>query len=290
VKELVILSGKGGTGKTSLTAAFASLAAPVVVADADVDAPDLHILLDPREVSRREFRAGGEARIRLDDCTECGRCLELCRFDAISEDYVVDGTACEGCGVCVDLCPAEAIDFVERSAGEWFLSRTRAGPMAHALLSPGEENSGKLVAVVRKAAQALAAEEGHELILVDGPPGVGCPVISSLTGAAATLIVAEPTPTGLQGFERVADLAVHFNVPAAAVVNKADIHEGNAAAIEREAGRRGIPFLGRLPYDASFTAAQRERKTVVEYDATGAGAARAIRAVWEKVSAFCKRG
>jgi len=283
VKELVILSGKGGTGKTSLAAAFASLAAPVVVADADVDAPDLHILLDPREVSRREFRAGGEARIRPGDCTECGRCRELCRFDAISEDYVVDGTACEGCGVCVDLCPAEAIDFVEMVAGEWFLSRTRTGPMAHALLKPGAENSGKLVAVVRKAAQALAVEEKRSLVLVDGPPGVGCPVISSLTGAAAVLVVAEPTPTGLQGFERVADLAAHFGVPAAAAVNKADVHEGNAAAIEREAARRGIPFVGRVPYDPSFTAAQRERRTVVEY---GGPAAEAAAKIWAGVERF----
>jgi MinD superfamily P-loop ATPase len=283
VKELVILSGKGGTGKTSLAAAFASLAAPVVVADADVDAPDLHILLEPQVVSRREFRAGSEARIRLDDCTACGRCLDLCRFGAISEDYVVDGTACEGCGVCVDLCPADAIDFVERLAGEWFLSDTRVGPMAHALLALGEENSGKLVAVVRKAAQALAVKEKSSLVLVDGPPGVGCPVISSLTGAAATLLVAEPTPTGRQGFERVADLAAHFNVPAAAAVNKADIHEENAAAIEREAGRRGIPFLGRLPYDPSFTAAQRERKTIVEY---AGPAAEAAAKVWAAVEGF----
>ncbi|HUU56311.1 MAG TPA: 4Fe-4S binding protein, partial [bacterium] len=259
------------------------LAAPVVVADADVDAPDLHILLEPEVVSRREFRAGSEARIRPDDCTECGRCRELCRFDAISEDYVVDGTACEGCGVCVDLCPAEAIDFVERVAGEWFLSRTRVGPMAHALLKPGGENSGKLVAVVRKAAQALAAKEGCSLVLVDGPPGVGCPVISSLTGASAVLVVAEPTPTGLQGFERVADLAAHFGVPAAVAVNKADIHEGNAAAIEREAARRGIPVVGRVPYDGSFTAAQRERKTVVEY---GGAAAEAVAKIWRAVDAW----
>jgi MinD superfamily P-loop ATPase len=237
VKELVILSGKGGTGKTSLAAAFASLAAPVAVADADVDAPDLHILLGPERRARREFRAGFEARIRAGACTACGLCLKLCRFDAISEDYVVDAAACEGCGVCVEVCPAEAVDFVEKVAGEWYLSRTRVGPMAHALLKPGEENSGKLVAVVRKAAQALAAEEDLPLVLVDGPPGVGCPVISSVTGAAAALIVAEPTLTGIQGFARAAELAAHFGVPAALGVNKADVHEENAAALAREAER-----------------------------------------------------
>ncbi len=284
MKELVILSGKGGTGKTSLAAAFATLAAPVVVADADVDAPDMHILLGPELRSRREFRASFEAQIRPEDCTACGRCLELCRFDAISEGYVVDATACEGCGVCVDLCPEEAIDFVEKVAGEWYLSRTRFGPMAHALLRPGGENSGKLVAVVRKAAQALAAEEKLPLILVDGPPGVGCPVISSVTGAAATLLVAEPTLTGIQGFARAADLAAHFGVPAAVAINKFDIHEENAAALAREAERRDIPVVGRVPYDDAFTAAQRERKTVVE---TGDGAAaEALAEIWTALVGF----
>jgi MinD superfamily P-loop ATPase len=289
MKELVILSGKGGTGKTSLAAAFATLAAPVVVADADVDAPDLHILLAPELRSQREFRAGFEARIRPEDCTECGRCRELCHFDAISESYVVTPTACEGCGVCLEVCPAAAVDFIEKVAGDWYLARTRFGPMAHALLRPGEENSGKLVAVVRKSAQALAAEEGLPLILVDGPPGVGCPVISSLTGAAATLIVAEPTPTGIQGFARAADLAAHFGVPAALAVNKCDINADNTAALAREAERRDIPVLGRIPYDGAFTAAQRGRKTVVE--AGDGPAAQAVAETWTAVRDFLdKRG
>ena len=284
MKELVILSGKGGTGKTSLAAAFATLAAPVVVADADVDAPDLHILLGPELRSRREFRAGFEARIRPEDCTSCGRCLELCHFDAISPDYVVNPTACEGCGVCLEVCPEAAVDFVEKVAGEWYLSRTRVGPMAHALLRPGEENSGKLVAIVRKAAQALAVEEDLSLILVDGPPGIGCPVISSVTGAAATLIVAEPTLTGIQGFARAADLAAHFGVPAALAVNKYDINADNTAALAREAERRGIPVVGRVPYDGAFTAAQRERKTVVE---RGEGpAADAVAEIWTALQRF----
>ncbi len=284
MKELVILSGKGGTGKTSLAAAFATLAAPVVVADADVDAPDLHILLGPELRSRREFRAGFEARIRPEDCTSCGRCLELCHFDAISPDYVVNPTACEGCGVCLEVCPEAAVDFVEKVAGEWYLSRTRVGPMAHALLRPGEENSGKLVAIVRKAAQALAVEEDLSLILVDGPPGIGCPVISSVTGAAATLIVAEPTLTGIQGFARAADLAAHFGVPAALAVNKYDINADNTAALAREAERRDIPVVGRVPYDGAFTAAQRERKTVVE---RGEGpAADAVAEIWTALLEF----
>ena len=284
MKELVILSGKGGTGKTSLAAAFATLAAPVVVADADVDAPDLHILLGPELRSRREFRAGFEARIRPEDCTSCGRCLELCHFDAISPDYIVNPTACEGCGVCLEVCPEAAVDFVEKVAGEWYLSRTRVGPMAHALLRPGEENSGKLVAIVRKAAQALAVEEDLSRILVDGPPGIGCPVISSVTGAAATLIVAEPTLTGIQGFARAADLAAHFGVPAALAVNKYDINADNTAALAREAERRDIPVVGRVPYDGAFTAAQRERKTVVE---RGEGpAADAVAEIWTALQRF----
>ena len=273
----------------SLAAAFATLAAPVVVADADVDAPDLHILLAPELRSQREFRAGFEARIRPEDCTECGRCRELCHFDAISESYVVTPTACEGCGVCLEVCPAAAVDFIEKVAGDWYLARTRFGPMAHALLRPGEENAGKLVAVVRKSAQALAAEEGLPLILVDGPPGVGCPVISSLTGAAATLIVAEPTPTGIQGFARAADLAAHFGAPAALAVNKCDINADNTAALAREAERRDIPVLGRIPYDGAFTAAQRGRKTVVE--AGDGPAAQAVAETWTAVRDFLdKRG
>ena len=260
------------------------MAAPVVVADADVDAPDLHILLGPELRSRREFRAGFEARIRPEDCTSCGRCLELCHFDAISPDYVVNPTACEGCGVCLEVCPEAAVDFVEKVAGEWYLSRTRVGPMAHALLRPGEENSGKLVAIVRKAAQALAVEEDLSLILVDGPPGIGCPVISSVTGAAATLIVAEPTLTGIQGFARAADLAAHFGVPAALAVNKYDINADNTAALAREAERRDIPVVGRVPYDGAFTAAQRERKTVVE---RGEGpAADAVAEIWTALLEF----
>ncbi|MGD8717474.1 MAG: ATP-binding protein [Candidatus Zixiibacteriota bacterium] len=285
MKELVILSGKGGTGKTSLTASLAVLAAPVVVADADVDAPDLHILLGPEVKSKREFRAGFDVSIRHDDCTECGRCIELCRFDAINRDYDVDMAACEGCGVCVDLCPVGAVDMREKAAGEWYLSDTRVGPMAHALLSPGEENSGKLVAVVRKAGQTLAHRDKMPLVLVDGPPGVGCPVISALSGASAALIVAEPTPTGLQGFSRAADLARHFGVPAWAAVNKYDLSPENTALIEREAAERDMPLVGRIPYDRAVTAAQRERRAVVEYDGAGSGgAAPAIREVWEKIN------
>lgn len=280
LRQLVILSGKGGTGKTSLTAAWATLAAPVVVADTDVDAPDLHLLLRPKIETRREFRSGVVAAVDPELCTACGRCREVCRFEAIAPGFVVDELACEGCGVCEIVCPAAAVTLRENEAGEWFLSRSRVGPMAHARLNPGEGNSGKLVSVVRKAAGVMAIQNNLSLILVDGPPGIGCAAISALTGASAAVIVTEPTPTGIQGFERAADLAAHFKVPAALVINKADLHAGRAAELSAAAEGRGVVYAGALPYDPSYNAAQRQALTVVEY---GGPAAEAVSLVWDKI-------
>jgi MinD superfamily P-loop ATPase len=277
--ELVVLSGKGGTGKTSLVGAFSALAQGKVLCDADVDAADLHLLLTPRKILRHDFRAGHKAVIDSQRCTGCGECVERCRFGAVSGRFVVDGLQCEGCGVCVHFCPAGAIDFPENLCGEWYISETRFGPMVHARLGIAEENSGKLVSLVRKEARHMAEDMGLEGILTDGPPGIGCPVIASLGGASAVLIVAEPTVSGLHDLDRVARLARHFQVPVSVCVNKADLHGETARAIEGLCRERGYDFAGHLPFDPAFTRAQVEGKTIIEDD-DGPGR-RAVTEVWE---------
>jgi MinD superfamily P-loop ATPase len=270
IPELVVISGKGGTGKTSLTAAFAMLARDAVVADCDVDAADLHLVLEPDILARHVFQSGHEAMIREADCDGCGDCLEACRFDAIACDSdtgpVVDTVACEGCGVCQFVCPRRAIDLIDRICGEWFLSNTRAGPMVHARLGIAAENSGKLVSTVRAAARRLAIESGSRLILVDGPPGIGCPVISSITGADAVLVVTEPSVSGAHDLDRVLSLTRHFRIPAAVCVNRWDLDAGTTQQIEDEARSKGAAVMGRVRYDAAFTEAQIGGKTVVELD------------------------
>lgn len=284
MKEIVIISGKGGTGKTSLTAAFAALATNAVVADCDVDAADLHLILAPRVLQRTDFISGHEAVIRGDNCTGCDTCRSLCRFDAVSRDgssgrYEIDPAGCEGCGVCVHFCPAKAIDFPPRLCGEWYLSETRFGPLVHARLGIATENSGKLVSLVRKEAKRLAVEREAELLLVDGPPGIGCPVIASITGVDLVLVVTEPTPSGKHDLERVLHLARHFQVPACVCVNKWDINPELTEQIENESRLSGATVLGRIPYDRTVTAAQIAGQTVMEY---GNGpASKAIQEIWE---------
>jgi MinD superfamily P-loop ATPase len=285
IPELVVISGKGGTGKTSLTAAFAMLAGDAVVADCDVDAADLHLVLGPEVFDRQVFKSGHEASIREDDCDGCGDCIEVCRFDAIASDTdtspVVDSVACEGCGVCHFVCPRRAIDLIDRICGEWFLSKTRAGPMVHARLGIAAENSGKLVSTVRAAARRLAIESGSRLILVDGPPGIGCPVISSITGADAVLVATEPSVSGAHDLDRVLSLTRHFGIPAAVCVNRWDINAGITRHIEEEARARGAVNMGRVRYDAAFTEAQILGKTVVELDSP---VAEEVRMLWERFS------
>ena len=272
MREIVIISGKGGTGKTTLTAAFCALAEGAVFCDADVDAADLHLVLKPDIRVRHEFRCGHEAFIRTHDCMGCGSCLARCRFDAIrfSMDsgnvlYSVDPLACEGCGVCVDICPTKAIDFPERIAGEWYLSDTRHGPMVHARLGIAAENSGKLVSIVRNEAHALALEQKKDFVLVDGPPGIGCPVIASITGASLVLVVTEPTLSGRHDLERVAALTRHFRIPAAACINKWDLNPQMSDAIEEALPGMGVRAAGRIRYDRSVTAAQVAGQNVLEY-------------------------
>jgi MinD superfamily P-loop ATPase len=285
IPELVVISGKGGTGKTSVVASFAILAENVVVADCDVDAADLHLVLKPKVIENHIFRSGHEAKIRQSDCEACGTCREVCRFGAItvSEDesvFTVDHLACEGCGVCVELCPSRAIDFGERTCGEWFVSETRSGPMVHARLGIAAENSGKLVSTVRAEAKRIATENGNAATVVDGPPGIGCPVIAAITGAAAVLVVTEPTVSGEHDLDRVLELTEHFGIPAMVCINRWDIHPEGAARIEEHAGARGAIVAGRIRYDPTVTTAQVKGQSVVELGGPAAGD---IRAVWERV-------
>ena len=252
MKELIVISGKGGTGKTSLLAAFASLAKGMVLCDADVDAADLHLIMDPRIVERHDFESGHTAVINPDPCTQCGLCRELCKWNAISEAFVVDPIACEGCGVCYYFCPEKAIDFPLDTCGEWFLSDTRFGPMAHARLGIAEENSGKLVSLIRQQGKLLAEKKNLDLLLTDGPPGIGCPVIASLGGATAALIVTEPTVSGKHDMERVAELAAFFRVPAMVCVNKYDLNPEMGQAIEAYAKEKNITVMDRIPFDSGL--------------------------------------
>jgi MinD superfamily P-loop ATPase len=283
MKELVVVSGKGGTGKTSILAAFAFLAKSKALCDADVDAADLHLIMNPQIRERHDFASGHRAIINQDKCTQCGLCRDLCRWNAISEDFVVDPIACEGCGVCHYFCPEEAIDFPVNTCGEWFISGTRFGPMAHARLGIAEENSGKLVTLIRQQGKKLAEEKNLDLLLTDGPPGIGCPVIASLGGATAVLIVTEPTVSGRHDMERVAELAAFFRVPAMVCVNKFDINPDQGQAIEDLAQERQIRVMGRIPFDPVFTRAMVQGKTIFEYDGHSEGA-RAVKKIWEDLA------
>jgi MinD superfamily P-loop ATPase len=281
IRELVILSGKGGTGKTSLVGALAALIPEKILVDCDVDAPDLHLLLAPQIQTREEFLGGRKARILSRLCTSCGECREVCRFEAISEEYRVDETACEGCRVCVHFCPFGAIEFPPVICGECFHSATRFGPLIHAQLAPGQENSGLLVALIRGQARDLAEEKGVPLILVDGPPGIGCPVISSLTGASAVLLVTEPTLSGLHDLDRVVSLSRHFKIPPLVLINKVDLNPEMAERIEAYCRDNGLGLAGTLPYDPAVTEAMVQGKTILEWSRNGLG--EKIRTIWERV-------
>ena len=283
MKELIVISGKGGTGKTSLLAAFASLAENKVLCDPDVDAADLHLILDPDEIVRSDFISGHTAEINEYQCTDCGLCLDMCMFDAIGEDFKVNPIDCEGCGVCVYFCPEKAINFPENTCGVWFKSDTRFGPMVHARLGIAEENSGKLVTLVRNESKKLAGEQNINLILTDGPPGVGCPVIASIGGASAVLIVAEPTLSGIHDMERVVQLANHFKVPAMVCVNKFDINPDLTRDIENFARDEGLSCLGRIPFDPTFTMAMVKGRTIIEHN-SDSKAGHAVTEVWKALS------
>jgi len=293
MKQLVILSGKGGTGKTSVTAAFAHLASQngmkgkVVIADADVDAANLELVLEPQVLESHEFIGGKTAVINQEECFGCGACTIVCRFNAIHEEgsaYAVDPMACEGCGACVHQCPGEMIRMEEQTAGQWYRSDSRFGPLFHAALIPGQENSGKLVTMVKQQARLLAMDEAYKLVLVDGPPGIGCPVISAVSGADMALIVAEPTAAGVHDMERVLETTEHFGVQAVVCINKADIYPQGAAEIEEYCREHGIEVVGSIPFDPIVTEAMVQGQSVTAYN-PDSPASQALSSVWDEVTA-----
>jgi MinD superfamily P-loop ATPase len=283
MREILILSGKGGTGKTTLTAAFAHLASNHVICDLDVDAPDLHLILQPDTHSVEPFESGHEAIIRPEDCERCGTCLSACRYDAIQGDDppVVNPLKCEGCKLCVALCPADAITFALNHCGDWYQSESRFGPMVHAQLFPAEENSGRLVALLRQQARELAEAKGLDLILSDGPPGIGCPVIAALSGIDLAVIVTEPTVSGRHDLERVLELCRHFKIPAGIIINKCDLNLDQANAIKAYCQAQHLPLIGELPHDRVFTEAMVQGLTVTEFRPEGVGAM--VEAVWRNI-------
>jgi len=292
MKELVIISGKGGTGKTSIVAAFAALAKNAVLADCDVDAADLHLVLEPKVRQTNDFTGGKKAFIITEKCIGCGKCQDMCRFDAINlngrgnnvveKTFTVDPVSCEGCKVCVEFCPVDAIEFNDAVNGQWFISDTRFGPMVHARLGIAEENSGKLVTVIRKEAKKIAQEKKRDLLIVDGSPGIGCPVIASITGADLVLVVTEPTLSAKHDLERVSQLTANFGIETLVCVNKADINPQIAEQISEEARQRRLKVIGRIPYDEAFTKAQLLKASVVEY--TGGAINQQLKALWRQVT------
>ena len=292
MKELVVISGKGGTGKTSIVASFAALAKNAVLADCDVDAADLHLVLEPKVKQTSDFSGGKEASIVTEKCIGCGKCQDMCRFDAVNfngegndvvdKTFTIDPVSCEGCKVCVEFCPADAIEFNDSINGQWFISDTRFGPMVHAKLGIAEENSGKLVTLIRKEAKRIAQEQKKDLLIVDGSPGIGCPVIASITAADLVLVVTEPTLSGKHDLDRVSRLTENFGIKTLVCVNKSDVNPRITDQISEEAGSRGLKVIGRIAYDEAFTKAQMIKASVVEY--TGGAITEQIKALWRQVT------
>jgi len=279
VKQIVIISGKGGTGKTVITGAFAALAENKVMADCDVDAADLYLLLEPSIKERHEFRSGKTALIDKEKCIKCGKCIEVCRFDAIGEDFTVDGISCEGCAFCSFACPVGAINMEENISGEWFISDTRFGSMVHAKLGIAQENSGKLVSLVRKQAKELAEKKGADWVVVDGAPGIGCPVIASLSGIDCAVVVTEPTLSGLHDADRVINVAKHFGILAKLIVNKYDLNMDMTGKIDQYCKENNIDLIGKIPFDKSIVEAMVLGKTIIEYKS--GQAQKEIKSAWQ---------
>jgi MinD superfamily P-loop ATPase len=285
MRQITVLSGKGGTGKTTITASFAVLTKKAVVADCDVDAPDLHMLLHPEIIKTQEFKGSKLAVIDEARCIKCGLCREKCNFNAVTENFTIDSFSCEGCGVCTIVCPTNAITLTERVSGHAYISKTKYGFMAHAMLSPSEANSGKLVTLVRQNAKILAERENCNFIIIDGPPGIGCPVIASVTGVDAGLVVTEPTMSGIHDLKRALQLLEHFNVQPFVCVNTYDINKDNAEKIESFCKENGIDVIGKIPFNPIVTEAMVNGKTIIEYSPRSA-VAKEIEGIWEKLSAL----
>jgi MinD superfamily P-loop ATPase len=281
MKEVVILSGKGGTGKTSIVGSFAAISQSKVLADCDVDAADLHLLLSPSVKEESDFWSGQVAFIDKEKCTQCGVCQEVCRFDAI-DDFKVDPISCEGCGFCSHVCPVEAVTMKESLSGRWFISDTKYGPLVHARLGIAQENSGKLVALVRQHAKQIAERDGLDYIISDGPPGIGCPVISSLSGANLALLVTEPTLSGIHDLERVLGVCHHFGIPALVCVNKYNLNEDNTHQIENYCLNQGVEVAAKIPFDNVVTEALVQGLPVVEY--SQGKVTQEIESLWQTVT------
>jgi len=321
MKELVIISGKGGTGKTSITAALSGLAENHIIVDCDVDAADMHLILHPKIEKTVEFYSGKQAEINLELCKKCGRCIEVCKFDAVRDDFIpkqkwfseggkpeffetsaisensitnsqptcykIDEIKCEGCGACYFNCPHQAIKFEQVKSGEWFESNTRFGKLIHAKLGIAEENSGKLVSEIRNHARLVAHKNNNDLIIVDGSPGIGCPVIASISGAHLVLIVTEPTMSGIHDAQRVYELTKHFKIPASVCINKYDINLELAAKMEIFCKENNIPVLGKIPYSKEFTEAMIKGLTVVE-NISESEVSQKIKSMWNKINTRIK--
>lgn len=281
MKQIVVISGKGGTGKTVLTASFASLAKNKVMADCDVDAADLHLILQPEIKERHEFRSGVTATIDKELCQGCGECISVCRFNAISGDFTIDPISCEGCTICSYVCPVGAIKLEENLSGEWFVSETKYGPFVHAKLGIAEENSGKLVSVVRQKAKEIADKENLDYVIIDGPPGIGCPVIASLSGIDLAVIVTEPTLSGIHDMERVAQVSKHFGVPTKVVINKYDINPNNSLEIKEICKKGNIEVVAQLPFSQKVSESIVKGIPLVEF--CNGQVKKEINLLWEEI-------
>ena len=283
MKELVVISGKGGAGKTSVLAALAGLAQNKVVVDCDVDAADLHLIFSPEVRKTFDFVGGKKASIVSEKCVGCGRCVEVCKFGAVSDSFKIDPVSCEGCGACYFQCPVSAIDFTPAVSGRWYESDTRFGKLVHARLGVAEENSGKLVSEIKSYARDIAEKEGCSLVLCDGSPGVGCAVIASVSCADMALVVIEPTLSGIHDAARVFELARRFGVTLAACVNKFDLNLRLTAEIRSFCEKNSAEVVGEIPYSKDFVAAMNAKKTVVEFNPESP-AAREIKKMWKIIS------
>ena len=287
MKQIAVVSGKGGTGKTTITASFAALAHDVVIADCDVDAATLHLLLHPQAMEKQEFKGSKLAVVDKTKCAKCDLCRDACRFSAISKDFIIDSFLCEGCGICVVVCPEEAIRLQERISGYSFISKTKYGTMSHARLNPGEANSGKLVTLVRHNARQIAEKENRFLILIDGPPGIGCPVIASVSGVDVGLVVTEPTLSGIHDLKRALQLLNHFHVTPLVCINMYDINRKNTEKIVKFCEKNGVEVAGKIPFNSIVTDAMVNGKPISEY-APRSDVAKEIEKVWEKILSVLK--
>jgi len=287
MKQLTILSGKGGTGKTTITASFATLVKKAVIVDCDVDAPDLHILLNPEIIQMEEFKGSKIAYINETICIKCSLCKEKCRFDAISDSFKVNPFACEGCGVCTNVCPVKAITLLERNSGQVYISKTEYGFMTHAILSPGEANSGKLVTLVRNKARMVAEKEKSDFIIIDGSPGIGCPVIASITGVDVGLVVTEPSISGIHDLKRALKLLAHFNILPSVCINMYDINRVNTKRIMKFCEKMNIEVVGKVPFSTIVTEAMVNGKPVMEY-APNSNVAKELAKMWANMSSILK--